>query len=214
MQTNIKNTIKIICFTLTFNLLLDTCPAQEIPGTYRVTYQSKDKNTGQYFQAGGSAVAYEKIKDDRVKFLTAGHLFDDAQNHVVHMNNKTYNILKTGEYHSIFLKESLIEFETAYADVPIIPLAYYDPPVNAEVQFSGFPDSKPDTTKCTIKQHNQESHFFLTNPPLPTFGYSGGPVVHNGYVVGILSGFDDKSQVGVHINVSLKVLVSNKIKKK
>lgn len=205
-----KTILKLACFILTFNLLI-SCNAQEVPGTYRVTFMSKMKLKNpngtiveRWGQAGGSAVAYEKIEGDRVKFLTAGHLWwDGAKDHLVHIGEKKYKVLKHKEYFSKSLDESLIEFHTAYVDTPTIPLAFYNPAISDEVQFSGFPDGKPETSTCLINDYHIDCTYFRTKPPMPRFGYSGGPVIHDGHVIGIVSAFDRISKLGIHINVGL-----------
>lgn len=203
-----KTILKIICFILTFNLLLCSIEAQEVPGTYRVTFHCKDKKTRKFFKSGGSAVAFEKIEGDRVKLLTAGHLWwDEARDHLLHVGDKTYKVLKYKQHYLGELEEHLVEFHIKYVDIPITPIAGYDPPVNSEVKFSGFPNGWAATTTCRIKRYFGNSKFFHTYPPMPTFGYSGGPVIHDGKVVGIVFAFDRPNQVGLHLNIGLRELV-------
>lgn len=187
------NSIIFLTFNLTF--------AQEIGGVYKLQYKEKSILTT------GSCVAYSKTKDS-VLYMTAEHLFwNEGVDHEIIVSGKKHKIKRIKKYFCKDLQESIVVISTPLLEnVKTYPISKRILKKNDKVKLVGFPNGVYNWHTATV--HEVRSTGLLTSGIPPSYGASGGAVLYDNQIVGIIAGVDQKRNKGVHLNI--QVLENNK----
>lgn len=150
----------------------------------------------------GSAVAIGTL-DGYGWFVTAGHVI--KQDPVVNINNRNYRLQLEGSWYNASLEEKVLLIRTSDPvpsssiktfDISPTPLALGD-----QAHIIGFPAGRYAALNVTIKALTKAG--YITGGELGYPGISGGGLVSNRHLYGIVTFIDRKARVNLHHDITL-----------